>query len=342
MDYLNTNLKWEDFFIQESIELEEKMGGFDMDALSKSKLRLSIENKILTWEKYENWVLQTTGCASLKQDVGELTIKNFSSNAQQAFEIYSNYDFWNEDLLPVLVWDNQLIVFGLQYNENLITIKNHIFILARPEVLTFFAKLLLEKKSEVDELEALEKSFNSTISQIEGLTQEDHVPVDLDFKAMALELTATSYSLKEAVNNTPPAELPETENTIWDFITERHEEYCFEAKKLFNAYIVIKIEDNKTKVFKMDPDLKRKNINEKLFEYSLKDKNPFQHVLETGVSETFDVSKLGLELLKFNYVCITALKRGDEVVGFLAGFKQGALTQDDQGLLDDLARESAA
>ena len=80
---------------------------------------------ILTWEKYEAWVLQTTGCASLKQDVGELTIKNFSSNAQQAFEIYSNHDFWNEDLLPVLVWDNQLIVFGLQYNENLINIKNH-------------------------------------------------------------------------------------------------------------------------------------------------------------------------------------------------------------------------
>ena len=107
MDYLNTNLKWEDFFIQESVELEEKMSGFEMDALSKSKIRLSLENNILDWKKYEAWVLQNINCTSLKEDVNENTLKNFTSNAKLALDIYSNYDFWNEDLLPVFIWENQ-------------------------------------------------------------------------------------------------------------------------------------------------------------------------------------------------------------------------------------------
>ncbi|MEQ1722854.1 MAG: hypothetical protein ABL930_06730, partial [Pseudobdellovibrio sp.] len=99
---------------------------------------------------------------------------------------------------------------------------------------------------------------------------------------------------------------------------------------------------NKTKIFKMDPDLENKHVNEKLFEYSLTEANPFHSVYESGLSESFSVSQLGLDLLNFKFVCITAIKRGDKVVGFLVGLKDNNLSENDQLLLEDLAKESAA
>ena len=134
--------------------------------------------------------------------------------------------------------------------------------------------------------------------------------------------------------------MAQTDN-IWDFITERHDEYSFEAKKHFNAYVVLKIESNSTKIFKMDKDLQSQDINERLFEYRTDSDNPFSRVFESGVSESFSVSQLGLNLLNYRYVCITALKRADQVVGFLMGFKESSLSESDQSLLEDLARESA-
>lgn len=347
MDYLNTNLKWEDFFIQESVELEEKMPGFDMDALSKSKLRLSLENNILDWKKYEAWVRENVNCASLKEDVAEGLLKNFTTNAQQALEIYSNYDFWNEDLLPVFIWDNQLIVFGLQYNENLIKIQNHIFILAKPEILSYFSKILFNKEdSNALELEALEKSYSQTVSRIEGL-DADIKPPTLDFTKLSLDPEAgagdvTAAETTQALPDLQASEKSEPdENTIWEFITERHDEYSYEVKKHFNAYVVLKINHGNTKVFKMDKDLQRRQVNEKLFEYRLSDDNPFRRVFENGHSESFSVSQLGLNLLSFKYVCITALRRGEEIVGFLVGFKENTLSENDQSLLEDLAKEAA-
>lgn len=337
MDYLKTNLKWEDFFIQESVELEEKMPTFDMDALSKSKLRLSIENKILDWEKYEEWVLENLGCSSLKAGVNEAVLKNFTINSKQAFDIYSNYDFWNEDLLPIFIWENQLIVFGLQYNEQLVSIQNHIFILAPPEVLNYFSKVLFADKSGENELDEMEKSLSRTMSRIEGIDSFEIKPPSLDFKSVKFDSTNSGTNTQA----TPVAQ-PKDEVTIWEFITERHDEYSFEAKKHFSAYVVLKVDYNKTKVFKMDPDLAKLNVNEKLFEYSLTEANPFQSVFNTGLSESFSVSQLGLDLMNFKYACITALKRSDKVVGFLVGFKDNNLSENDQVLLEDLAKESAA
>lgn len=335
MDYLKTNLNWEDFFTQELVTLEEKITGFDTDSLNKSKLRSCLENKILDWKKYESWVQENAGCASLKTDIAENILKNFIANSQQAFDIYSNYDFWNEDLLPIFIWEDQLVVFGLQYNENLKKIKNHVFILAPPEILTYFAKIILDKtndKNKIDELEELEKSYSMTASKIEGLELDIKAPV-LDFKNIN---SGTPQTIQTSAN------LENQDAKVWDFITERHEEYSFEAKKQFSAYLVLKIDDNSTAVFKMDADLEKINVNKNLFKYNLSEDNVFSRVYKTGVSESFNISQLGLNLANFKYVCITALKRSQQVVGFLVGFKDNSLSENDQTLLEDLAKESAA
>lgn len=333
MDYLKTNLKWEDFFIKESVELGEKMSGFDIEDLSKSKIRLSLENKILDWDKYESWVVENLGCASLKKDVLPSILNDFLTNSREAHNIYSNYDFWSEDLLPILMWESQLIVFGIHFNENLLKIQNHVFILAPPDILSFFAKNIFNPDISLEQTS--EHTEDHSYSQIEGL-QPDIQPPSLVFK----DISINTVSNFKPIENEKPKEL--NENSIWDFIDERHEEYIFEVKKQFSAYIVLKIEYDFTRVYKMDPDLEKDNINHKLFSYSIKEENPFKRVYESGNFESFSLSQLGLNLKNYKYACITALKSGDKVVGFLVGFKNINLSDIDQLLLEELAKESAA
>ena len=378
MDYLKTNLKWEDFFTKESVELDEKMQSLDMESLSKSKLRLSLENNILDWHKYESWALENLGCASIKPDISSSVIESFSKNLQDTLETYSTHDCWGEDLMPIMTWDKQVIVFGLQYNENLIAIPNHIFILAPPQILTALAKKLFKNEDahEVTEKESKEKT-ELTASGIEGLSLETP-PLTFDFKDLshkqdrsehtntkpiATELTGTkkivveqtstksmptdhtsTFSMTQFTNSAIAADGTKIKNEkeIWEFINERHSEYIFEVKKQFTAYLVLKVDYDKTRVYKMDPDLAAENVNEQLFNYSLREENPFKRVFESGQYESFSVSQLGLSLKNFKYACITALKSGKKVVGFLVGFKDKNLSEIDQLLLEELAKETAA
>lgn len=368
MDYLKTNLKWEDFFAKESVELEMKMQSLDMETLSKSKIRLSLENKILDWNKYESWVLENLGCASFRSDITESDLDGLLNNLQETLDKYSTYDFWSEDLMPILIWDNQVIVFGIHYNENLVSIPNHIFILAPPEILTFISKKLSNDEENQDDSNGNSKDKTDlTASGIEGLSLEMK-PLSFDFKdlqknqgssahtntpALSRELTGTNainseltgtksisqFTNTQALNDGPRSK---SEKEIWEFINERHSEYIFEVKKQFTAYLVLKVDYDNTSVYKMDPDLAKDNINEQLFNYSLKEENPFKRVFESGAYESFSVSQLGLNLKDFKYACITALKSGKKVVGFLVGFKNKNLSEIDQMLLDELAKETAA
>ncbi len=370
MDYLKTNLKWEDFFATESAELQEKMQSLDMDTLSKSKLRLAVENNILDWNKYESWVLEHIGCASLKPDIPETVLESLAENLQNTLDAYSAFDCWSEDLLPVLMWDSQVIVFGLQYNEKLVSIPNHIFILAPPELLTLISKKISkdEEKPETESKTANEKA-DATASGIEGLAF-DLKPLSFDFKDLSrsntpseqtntaplyIEQTHTkkidlgptdtnTISATQFTNSQITAEGTKTksEKEIWEFINERHNEYSFEVKKQFTAYLVLKVDYDKTRVYKMDPDLAAENVNEQLFNYSLREENPFKRVFESGQYESFSVSQLGLNLKNFKYACITALICGKKVVGFLVGFKDKNLSEIDQMLLEELAKETAA
>jgi hypothetical protein len=330
MEYLDNKASWEEHFVDEVSTLQQKMPTFDVESLSKSKLRLSLENRILDWKKYADWAQDTYGCSALKETFSEKTLKSYNVNAQQAFDLYSSYGFWTQDLLPVCIWENQLIIFGLQYNHNLQKIPNHIFVLAPPRVLSYFANLLLDKASFENELDRLYDGKTG----MEGLA-EDIQPISIDFKNLSSETITTAPRPRKVQNQ-------QTEAQIWDLINERHEEYIFESKKQFSAFVILRINYDITKVFKLDPDLEKENLNEKLFEYSLKQNNPFKKISATGVSETFTATDLGLDLLNYKYVCISALKRSDKVVGFFLGFKNSKLNENDTALLEDLAKENAA
>ncbi|MBC7419324.1 MAG: hypothetical protein H7328_01230 [Bdellovibrio sp.] len=317
MNYLNTTVNWEEFFIQEALELEEKMKTFDQDSLNKSKLRIALENNILEWSKYENWFCSETGCSSFKSNITPSQLEGFVQIAQQTYETFSNHDIWDESLIPLFTWDQQIFVMGLHYPTKLMAIENHVFILAPPHILSFFSQKVLAL--EIHEMD--EKSDSMTKSMLDGID-------------MSLLAPKIDFSI-------PHAKEQQEKNAIWEFISERHDEYSFEAKKHFSAYMVLEISQSKTKVFKMDPDLENDGINKFIFEYNLIGENPFHKVFQTGLSESFSLTQLGITIRNYKYACITALQRGNQVVGFLVGFKEAHLSEKDQSLLEDLAKESA-
>lgn len=338
MEYIDNKTTWDQFFQSELETLQQKMPSFDIESLSKSKLRLSIENKILDWKKYESWAVETYGCTSLKENVTDSVLKGFSMGAQQAYDLYATHNFWNQDLLPVAIWENQVIVIGLQYHSGLQKIPNHVFILAHPKALNFFASILLKDKAYTTDFSDLENIFaEPTTSAIEGL--DNNAPaLEFDFKNLASE-TVTNFKpspRRRTVNKSLTAE-----QQIWELITERHAEYVFESRKQYDAFLILRNYYDLTHIFKMDPDLEKRNINEKLFEYNLKQNNAFKQVMTSKKSQTLEATQLGLDLLGFNFVSITPIKRRDTVVGFFVAFKNAKPTDADQNLLDELAQESA-
>ncbi len=299
---MNASLNWEEFFIQEALELEEKMTSLDLDSLNRSRLRISLEKNILDWNKYQAWIFSVSGikCFNFCDDLEKIT--SLIPEAQTTFQSYSKHNFWNEDLIPVAVWDQHLIVFGLSYNSNLASIENCIFILATPSALSLLAQNLFGENTSIT---------TNAVSE-------------LDFSSLKAGNTKISEDEK-----------------IWDYLHERHEEYSFEVKKIFNAYAVLKIKDNKTALYKMDFELENSWTEKDKLQFDLSQTNPFSAVFKSGSSESFNINQLGFSIMHFKYVCITALKRGSETVGFLVGFKSSPLAETDQHLLEDLAKESA-
>lgn len=337
MEYIDNKTTWDQFFQTELETLQQKMPTFDIESLSKSKLRLSIENKILDWKKYESWAIETYGCTSLKENVTDSVLKGFSMGAQQAYDLYATHSFWNQDLLPVAIWENQVVVVGLQYHVSLQKIPNHIFILAHPKALNFFASILLKDKNYSTDFTDLESMFGEPSSSIEGL--ESNTPaLDLDFKNLASE-TVTNF--KPSPRRKTGNRSLTAEQQIWELITERHAEYVFESRKQYDAFLILKNYYDLTHIFKMDPDLEKRNINEKLFEYNLKQNNAFKQVMTSRKSQTLEATQLGLDLLGFNFVSITPIKRLESVVGFFVAFKNTKPSDQDQSLLDELAQESS-
>jgi hypothetical protein len=333
MEYVDNKSSWEEFFTKELETLQEKMPTFDVESLSKSKLRLSLESRILDWKKYESWAVDTYGCSSIKDTVPETTLKGYSVSAQQAYTLYSSYNFWNQDLVPMFIWENQLIVFGLQYSHNLLKIPNHIFVLAPPRILSYFANLLLANKPSMSNFDDLNDMFGESPA-LDGLS-EDVQPVSIDFKNLSSETVTNvarprrNYGAKQ------------TETEIWDLVGERYEEYCFESRKQFDAFLILRLNFDVTQLFKMDPDLEKKNINDKLFEYSTTRDDAFKNIMKSGKSVTTTSADLGLELLNYKNICITPIMRSRAIVGFFMGFKNNQVIENDISLLEELSKETA-
>ena len=337
MEYLDNKASWEAHFTHELEALQQKIPTFDVESLSKSRLRLSLENKILDWKKYEAWATEALGCASIKDNIAENILKTYLISAQQAYALYANHTFWSQDLLPMFIWENQLVVFGLQYNPNLVKIQNHIFILAPPRVLSFFASHLLQNKpfvSEMDELTQMFAEGNGDIP-LEGFGN-DVQPISIDFKNLSSE-TVPAY----APRTRSQQRSRQTEAAIWELVSERFDEYVYESRKQFDAFIILKINYDLVRPFRIDPELEKQNVNEKLFDYSLKENNTLRKIVETGESAVVESSALGLEPLQFNHICVCGIKRNNNVVGFLLGFKNAKTSESDVALLEELSKESS-
>lgn len=394
MHYLNSSINWEEFFIQEALELEEKMKTLDTIELDKPKLLLALEHHILDWQKYESWATYHLGCASFKNNIDPSELSKFADVNKKTYELYSAFNIWDAQLIPFIEWDNKVYVLGLQYHDKLVSVENHVLLLTPPHVISYFYKKLFSSSEEIDlsfaatpveaiaetptaeakpsfaiptsnknELEDLLASADAESSSEDGLEIEstgeaaesssDDLILDFDVASPKIDFnslsanpnnanTVTNASIKTkpaATTSAPPASAESA--TIWDYISERHEEYSFEAKKQFNAYIVLKIENNKTKVFKMDAELESENADKTLFEFDITQENPFKRVFDSGYSDSFSISQLRFQFKDYKYACITALKRGNQIVGFLLGLKESNLSESDTSLLEDLSKESA-
>ena len=79
MNYQTANSNWEEFFIQEALDLEEKMQSLQFEDLQRSRLRLSLENKILNQTSHLNINSIAAGIYFIKFKLpdGSLEIKKF-------------------------------------------------------------------------------------------------------------------------------------------------------------------------------------------------------------------------------------------------------------------------
>lgn len=398
MRTLNKSTHWEEFFIQEALELEEKMKTLDVESLNKSKLRICLEHGILDWTQYEKWYTSEQQISSLKTSVPHDEINRLVQLAQTTELNYAQYDFWGNDLIPLTIWEDQLIVLGLQYNEKLVVLGRPIFILTSPEVLTSMRRKMADQKVIQESSEDIKLDSNTEVNAaLEGLNFNQAAP-KISFTLIQpltpAALTSTPEAedeieevtvvspdpeptaianaaepVKEATTFIDPMALVSAATTkepqaaapsqqppsmfgdpvavdpaegVWEFIAERHQEYSFEAKKQFDAFVVLKINNNKTQVFKMDPDLTRQNVNHMIFEYNLEHDSPFKSIFKNKRSESHSLEKLSMFFADYQFACITPLLRGDKVLGFFVGFKKGALSQQDKNLLDELAEETAS
>jgi hypothetical protein len=398
MNGLNKSTQWEEYFLQEALELEEKMKTLDVESLNKSKLRICLEHGILDWNQYAQWYMVQKACSSLKPSLGHEEVSQLAQYAQKTEADYARFDFWNNDLIPLTTWEGKLIVIGLQYNDKLVSVGSHIFILSPPEILVSIArkvadqKVLSESSNELsidtgeinDALEGL--NFNQAAPKMSfTLIQPPNETSSAD-NSISFEVPPATSAVSEAVATTqvqptpaaplqpaaavasvspppPPVAAPAAETAavmpsapsvfssaakpdptdkIWEFISERHQEYSFEVKKQFDAFIVLKVSNEKTQIFKMDPDLSRQNINPMIFEYSLEAEGPFKAVRTNKRADVYSMQQLEIHLNDFQHAYIAPLIRGDRIVGFFVGFKKNALSQQDKVLLAELAVEAAS
>ncbi len=270
---------WEYFFNEEALKVEEVLSaGVNVD-YEKSRLRIAFEKNILSWFAYKQWFLTHYHVPALRDDLGPSDIINLNSIYSKNHSLFNQYNFFNEDLIPLQIWDNKPIILGLNYNEKIKQIPDALFILCSPKVLN--------------------------------------------------QITDENYSLAAI-------------NTSLSEIDSNHDKYTELARKNFDAFVVLKIKDNKTEIFKMDEDLRKENINVQAFQYSLKETNAFSAALRSEQSQLLDLTSAPIKILDYTSAAITPLKRGKNVVGFLVGLKTSSMNTEDTIALELISERAAS
>ncbi len=321
--------EWEHHFTEEAILVEELLSSGDFMFLSQSKIRIALENKILSWEKYKNWIQKEHAYSSLKNDINQQQIEILKNKYTENLKTFSHHDIWSEDLIAIEMWDEQLIIIGLFPPEKLMSIPNSIFILCPP--------MILKQIFSADENQQTENGHqNQTQSSVALLDIDQGIskPININFSKLKNDINITQTNLKK--------EDTSTEFSVWNQIENNHLANSDKARKQFDAYLVLKIVENKTTIFKMDDDLAKEDLNESLFKYEMNGENPFSKVYKNGITESFNLAQMGLVILDFRYACITPLKIGKQVFGFLIGFKTSEMLNIDEIVLDNISLDNVA
>lgn len=298
---MDSKQTWEDIFPDAILSVEELLNSGNPKLSDKSKLKIALENNFLNWIDYKNWAVNYYGHPALH----ELNTENIIELRRQYTknsEGFVQYGIWNSELIPLQNWDGSLLVLGLEYSEKVAAIPNAVFVFCSAENLALITN----------------KPMKSIL-------------VPLDAPAEKPAAAATVAIDKKSTN----------ENHIWQNLSEKHDDFSFIARKKFDAYVVLRVKpDNTTELYRMDEDLEKEELDNKLFMYDLNSENPFQNVFRNHFTETFNINQLNLKILDFKYACISAIKLGSKVVGFLVGFKTTHLSQDDITTLESISEKA--
>ena len=296
---------WEQFFPDAILSVEELLASGNPALLQKSKLKIALENNYLKWNDYKNWASAFYGVPVLEK-LDEKSITMLRKNHLECVEGYSQYSAFDSDLIPLQTWDGQLLVAGIEYSDKIKSLPQAIFFLCSLENLAFISNNPIRKT-----LEPLEPEVISAILQ----------PLEAKTSAVA----------ENGVSN----------NHVWQNLETHHGDFSEIARKKFDAYVVLRVTGkNTTELYKMDEDLEKEALDNAIFSYDLTAENPFTNVFKNHFTETFNINQLGLKILDFKYACISAIKLGPKVVGFLVGFKTTHLSQDDITTLESISEKA--
>lgn len=296
---------WEQFFPDAILSVEELLASGDPALLKKSKLKIALENNYLNWNDYKTWASAFYGVPVLEK-LNEKSITSLRKNHLECVEGYSQYPAFDSDLIPLQTWDGQLLVAGIELSDKVKSLPQAVFFLCSLENLAFISNNPIRKV-----LEPLEPELVSTLLQ-----PHEVKPVVISENGM---------------NN----------NHVWQNLDAHHGDFSEIARKKFDAYVVLRVTPkNTTELYKMDEDLEKEELDNAIFSYDLTAENPFTNVFKNHFTETFNINQLGLKILDFKYACISAIKLGPKVVGFLVGFKTTHLSQDDITTLESISEKA--
>lgn len=268
-------LSWEYHFNEEAIAVEEYLSTADPSEFVKSRIRIALEQKILSWSKYTEWFKENFVCAVLDQMIGPADILKLSTDHRKI----SAKTKLGPDSLPLSEWEEKMIYLGFNSDETVFDSEKSIFVLTPPWI----------------------------IDQV----------VDDNSDSEKIELSLQNYS-------------------------EQHSELSLQARKKYDAFIVLKVSNNQTVLHKLDDDLENEGINEETFHFSLKEKNPFQDSYLNNKTVTFKLEDHNLSVLDFKHASVTPLKRGKTLLGFLMGLKITECENEDEQVLESLSKKAAS
>lgn len=307
---MNFEQSWEQFFPDAILSVEELLSSGDPALNHKSKLKIALENKFIDWKDYKTWASAFYGVPVLEK-LDEVSINKLRKQHLECVEGYSQYTAFNSELIPLQVWDGHLLVAGLELTEKFQSLPQAVFILCSPENLAFISNTMARKS-----VQPIESEIVSAIL--------------LQNESSKSKKTVASVS-ENGLNN----------NHVWQNLETHHGNFSEIARKKFDAYVVLRVNGkNMTELYKMDEDLEKEELDKAIFSYDLTTENPFSNVYKNHFTETFNINQLGLKILDFKYACISAIKLGPKVVGFLVGFKTTHLSQDDITTLESISEKA--